>query len=72
MGLMHALHAATPAVQKAALPPRRRPDGLDALTPGSSRFCACGRIVMKLHLRDRVRAAVLAYESGLVAPGNEW
>jgi DNA-binding NarL/FixJ family response regulator len=29
-----------------------------------------GNVLSKLHLRDRVQAAIAAYESGLIAPGH--
>lgn len=39
------------------------------ISPGTAKTHV-GRILMKLQLRDRVQAVVLAYESGLVAPGD--
>jgi DNA-binding NarL/FixJ family response regulator len=29
-----------------------------------------GNVLSKLHLRDRVQAAIAAYESGLITPGS--
>jgi DNA-binding NarL/FixJ family response regulator len=39
------------------------------ITPGTAKTHA-GRILMKLGLRNRVQAVVLAYETGLVQPGE--
>ena len=39
------------------------------ITPGTAKTHV-SRILMKLDLRDRVQAAVLAYETGLVKAGG--
>ena len=47
-----------------------RMPGLDGIE-ATRRVTAASRVLTKLHLRDRVQAVVLAYESGLVRPGDD-
>jgi DNA-binding NarL/FixJ family response regulator len=44
--------------------------GQELLVSANTARTHVGRILMKLNLRDRVQAVVLAYEAGLVAPGD--